>query len=228
MAGYQGQRGWNPVSLGAALAINGGVLAVLMLATGVTKGITDPFKRIEAVNIPIDPLPPPPPPKEEVKPVERSVTDPAPVPVPYIPPAPYPVPGPAIESTEVLPTQPPPTLPMTVPAGTGSGGTGAAAIPALPVLVSASVDPRYRDDFQPDYPPAERNEGRDGVVTVRVLVGRDGRVARIEPIQATSDAFFQATKRRALSKWRFRPATRDGVPTESWREMTVRFTMEDA
>jgi protein TonB len=133
-----------------------------------------------------------------------------------------------IDSTDVVPPAPPPPVPLpTTPSGVGTGTPVTVATP-LPVLVEASVDPRYRADFQPDYPAFERNIGRDGVVVVRVLVGSNGRVSAIEPVRATSDAFFEATKKRALSKWRFRPATRDGVATESWRQMTVRFTMQDS
>ena len=221
---YQGQRGLSPVGLGVAIAINGGLLALaIMTATTVVRGPVD--KPFEATAIPIDP---PPPPIDEVKPVERVVTDPAPAPLPVVPPAPYPVPGPVIESTDVIPPAPPPPVPLpTTPSGVGTGTPVTVATP-LPVLVEASVDPRYRADFQPDYPAFERNIGRDGVVVVRVLVGSNGRVSAIEPVRATSDAFFDATKKRALSKWRFRPATRDGVAIESWRQMTVRFTMQDS
>ncbi len=225
---YEGRRGWNPASLTAAVAINGGVLALLLLATTTPRILTEPWKPFEAIDVPIDP-PPPPIPPEPAPPAERTVIDPAPLPLPYIPPAPLPVPGPRIDAIDTLPPSPP--LPMgmgNVPLGTGGAGTAPVATPAPPVLVAASVDPRYRADFQPDYPAFERNQARDGTVVVRVLVGRDGRVAAIERVSATSDAFFDATKRRALSKWRFRPATRDGVAVESWREMTVRFTMEDA
>jgi len=127
-----------------------------------------------------------------------------------------------------MPTVAPPLMPtLPAPSATGTGSPVTVATP-LPVLVNASVDPRYRADFQPDYPAFERNQGRDGIVVVRVLVGANGRVAAVEQVSATSDAFFDATKRRALSKWRFRPATRDGVAVESWREMTVRFNMEDS
>lgn len=220
---YQGQRGLNPVGLGIAIAINGGLLALAVLtATTVVTRIEDrPF---EATAVPIEP---PPPPIDEVKPVERVDPNPAPVPPIYTPPAPIPVPGPVITSTNIMPTTMPPLMPAPpAPSATGTGSPVTVASP-LPVMVNASIDPRYRADFQPDYPAFERNQARDGVVVLRVLVGANGRVSAVEQVSATSDAFFEATKRRALSKWRFRPATRDGVAVESWREMTVRFNMED-
>jgi protein TonB len=226
---YQGQRGWNPTGLGVAIAINGSILALLMTMATTTKVISDQRGSIETVDVPIDP---PPPPIAEPKPVERRLPDPAPAPEDklYVPTPPIPVPatGPTVDSTATLPVgPPPPSGTTTAPGGTGTGGTGVEVAPVLPVLVEASVDPRYRADFQPDYPAFERNQAREGVAVVRVLVGTNGRVTAVEPVRATSDAFFEATKRRALSKWRFRPATRDGVAVESWRVMTVRFTMTD-
>jgi len=64
-------------------------------------------------------------------------------------------------------------------------------------------------------------------VTIRVLVGVDGRVKQVERVSATSEAFWQATQQQALRAWRFRPATRGSVPEEAWRTMTLTFRMED-
>jgi len=100
--------------------------------------------------------------------------------------------------------------------------------PAPPKLVMAQVDPRYAGQFQPDYPLREERAGIEGSVTVRVLIGTDGRVKAVELVRGDGPAFFEATKKRALSKWRFKPATRGGVAEESWREMTVRFQLRDA
>ena len=49
---------------------------------------------------------------------------------------------------------------------------------------------------------------------------------RRSAISSASDAFLDVTRRQALAKWKFRPATRDGVPYETWRSMTVRFVLE--
>ncbi|MGB3319354.1 MAG: energy transducer TonB, partial [Sphingopyxis granuli] len=97
-----------------------------------------------------------------------------------------------------------------------------------PALVAAAVDPRFAGTFQPDYPAREQRAGIEGVVRVRVLIGTDGRVKAVELVSTDDPAFFEATRKRALSKWRFKPATRGGVPEESWKEMTVRFQIRDA
>lgn len=120
--------------------------------------------------------------------------------------------------------------PVTIdqPPGTGIGSGGGVAIdPPAPVFTEASADPRYADQFQPLYPAEERRLGVEGLVKVRVLIGTDGRVKAIEPVSAASPGFLDATRRQALSKWRFRPATRDGVPIERWRIMRVNFVLTE-
>ncbi|WP_448662556.1 TonB family protein [Sphingomonas sp. CJ20] len=207
------------VSLGAAFAINGAIIAGLVFSA--------PYVVKEKGHTPItiyDPFDPPvPPPVEQPKPqpeakVERTTTVPKPtVPDPLIKTAQDPI---IAGTTEV-----PPSLP---PAG-GSFETGPLTEPttvkALPPLIAPSQDPRYLKDFQPAYPAAELRAQRDGQVSIRVLIGIDGRVKEVQQLRATSDAFFEATRRQALSKWRFKPATRGGIPEESWRVMTVRFEL---
>lgn len=100
-------------------------------------------------------------------------------------------------------------------------------IPARIIFKDATVHPRYRDALQPDYPPGLIRREIEGAVTIRVLVGTDGRVKSIEPVRFDDQELLQVTEQHALRKWRFLPATRDGVPVESWREMSVRFQIPD-
>lgn len=209
--------GFKPASLGIALAVNGAVVAALWLASPhvITVHVDRPFK---TYSVPIDP-PPEPLPVPAAKPLARTMTVPpvrTPVPVidvltPIVPIAttadPVPAPNPSATASGVA-VDPVPTATPT------------------PVLVDASVDPRYAADLQPLYPPEETRAGREGRVVVRVLVGVDGRVKQVEPVSATSDAFFRATAQRATSRWRFRPATRDGIPVEAWRTMAIRFVLK--
>ena len=95
------------------------------------------------------------------------------------------------------------------------------------MLTPAGIDDHYANAFQPPYPAAEQRAGQEGVVTVRVLIGVDGRVRQVEQVAAASDAFWRVTERQALGRWRFRPATRDGVPVEQWKTMTVRFRLQE-
>ncbi len=92
-----------------------------------------------------------------------------------------------------------------------------------PVIAGAKLNTRFSKQFQPPYPSGLLRMGEEGMVTVRVLVGTDGRAKQIELIDSPHDGFWTATKRHALKKWRFEPATKDGAPFESWMTLKVRF-----
>lgn len=208
---HAGSRGIKPVSLGASLLVNGAVvLALVYAAPNVIPHKDTPF---ETSFIPI-PSPPQPP-----EPQPRSA-HPTPAPLPDAP-----------TPKVALPTTPSFNLPLTPPLDPGPiaglGDSPAVTPSPLPALVGAAVDPHYAGDFQPTYPPAERRAGHEGRVVVRVLIGVDGRVRQIEKVSATSDAFFAVTRERALSKWRFKPATRGDVPVEQWKQMSVSFVLEN-
>jgi protein TonB len=113
--------------------------------------------------------------------------------------------------------------------GTGSGGAGmdipfeAIKITPDPVIVGARLNTRYAEQFQPAYPPGQLRLEQEAEVSVRVLVGSDGRVKQIELIDSPQVDFWSATRKQALKKWRFTPATKDGKPFESWMTLKVRF-----
>ena len=92
-----------------------------------------------------------------------------------------------------------------------------------PVMVGARLDSRYADRFQPAYPAGQLRFEREAEISVRVLVGGDGRVKQIELIDSPHEDFWIATRKQALKNWRFTPATRDGKPFESWMTLKVRF-----
>jgi periplasmic protein TonB len=113
--------------------------------------------------------------------------------------------------------------------GSGSGeglGGGIDIIEIDPPKPPVIVGPQFTGrNPQPPYPSAMQRMNIEGAVTVRVLVGVDGRPLRIEAVKVDQDAFFAATREWAMKNWRFKPATRDGEPFQEWRTMTVRFEM---
>jgi protein TonB len=80
-------------------------------------------------------------------------------------------------------------------------------------------------ELQPPYPASEERAENEGSVTVRILIGTDGRVKSVEKVRGANDAFFRATEQQALRHWRFRPATVDGRPVESRKTITVHFRL---
>ncbi len=218
---YTGERRFSPGGIAAALGINAAVVGALMVAAPFVKTLAPADPPLTTYRVPIEPPPPlDPVPQPRMQAAPRARID-APLP---------PIPMPRASDWQV-----PAATDFTVPAAdlgtvTGGTGTGASATPevkAAPVIVAPGIDPRYAADFQPAYPPSEQRAGASGKVTVRVLVGTDGRVKQVERVSATSDAFWRATERQALSRWRFRPGTRDGVAEAAWRTMTVTFVLTD-
>ena len=211
-----GSKKLNPGSLALSVGIVGGLVAAAMMSNTVVTALTGEKPPLTIYPVPPETPPPPPDPqprRQPKAPIERQVLPQLPQ-VPDLPRAPF-----------VPPPDPGPPVGLG-----GDGGTGIVIDPPKPpppVLRGADVDGRYARDFQPTYPVEERRAGREGVVTLRVLIGVDGRVREVERVAAASDAFWRVTERQALGRWRFRPATRDGVPYDSWKQMTVRFTLED-
>lgn len=213
--GYDPGAGHRPVA--AVLAL--GLPAALVVAVALSPMIVDKtpiLKPTEWTSITL-PKPTPPDPQPEAKPQperqqERVTTVETTLP-------------PLAQDTIVVP-QPPP---YTHPTGTGTGTAPPVDPPAPPPkLVLAELDGRYLSAFQPAYPASEQRREIEGSVRVRVLIGTDGRVKAVELVSSDSPGFFEETKRRALSRWRFTPATRGGVPEESWKVMTVRFQIRGA
>lgn len=202
------------------LAMAATALPVLALIAGLQISHTTQIAKIfEGTSIRLDP-PPPPDPKPITQPKEPTPA----VETIYTPPITPPIVAPnPIKTTDILPPPTPPT-PIVEP-GVGNGGGVVIDPPKPPVMVNAEVDPKYRNLLQPPYPAEEQRAGNSGRVVVRVRIGTDGRVKEVNKVSAASDAFYAAAERQALTKWRFRPATKDGVAIEQWKTMSLSFVL---
>ncbi|WP_423606478.1 TonB family protein [Sphingomonas sp. MS122] len=205
-----------PAGAGAALLISGAMILGLYYAgPRIAPGVFDDPLVVRPISIP-EPPEPQPEPQPKTQPLRTRTTPPITQPDPRVvlPPT-----GPVIGTT---PDPGPVTFDPPGDPGPLSGGITLDPPPA-PVMVGAEVDPRYADALQPPYPPSAIRAGIEGSVTVRALIGVDGRVKAIEILKSPDDALSEATRRQALSRWRFKPATRDGIPVEGWKRMTMRF-----
>lgn len=213
--GYLDQKTRSPLSLGAAVAINGAMVGALLFAN--PDIIRNVPTVIDVIHIPLDPPPDPVKPPEQPK--QKAQTPQKPIE--------------QVETTKPLPptgskfTWPEPELPVGKGIAEGTETTTTTKVPPhIPVLVGPKIHPRYRDKLQPPYPPGKIRSDEEGVVVVRVLIGADGRVKQVQKVEASDDAFFRATQEQALRYWRFLPATEDGVAVESWETKTVRFRLD--
>ena len=215
--GFYEQKRFSPTGLGIVIALHAGAIAAVAVMKGPEIIRYLPVRTtIFDVPIPDDPPEVPPPPIQVDQPRNQVSQVDAPIPVFDLQTAGLEVIGPPV-----------PAPPLPGPIGTASAGTVGEMAPALPPMrIDAAFDPRFADALQPPYPTSEERAQRNGSVRVRVTIGADGRVKSVERVNATSDAFWRATERHALSRWRFRPATVDGRPVESRKELSVLFRIE--
>jgi TonB family protein len=75
-----------------------------------------------------------------------------------------------------------------------------------------------------DYPDPARREHVQGAVEVRALVGKDGRILRVEATSGPLGLRFQAERMVRLRE--YEPFTRNGTAVEAWVTTTVHFNVE--
>jgi periplasmic protein TonB len=96
-----------------------------------------------------------------------------------------------------------------------------------PTIAAAAVDPR-RPLTQPPYPPASIRSSEEGALALDVLVGTDGHVKDAKVARSSGSARLDgAAMNEAKTRWRLRPATRNGVPFEQWLTLRVVFRLEN-
>ena len=210
-AGFYEPQKFRPTGLALVVALHAAALGALVLVKG-PEFVTELPARTKVIFIPLPEDPPemPPPPVED---------NPPPRPTEFTAPR---------QETIILNKGPVATQePQERAAFADAGSALSRDIPDLPpVRVDALFDPRFAADQQPPYPTREHRAQRGGQVRILVTIGADGRVKAVQRLSATSDAFWQATQRHALNRWRFRPATIDGRPVESTKTLTITFQIE--
>jgi protein TonB len=182
-------------------AINSG------LARKFVKVIKGPVEAVllEETKPDIPPPPPPPPPK--------NLPPPPPA---YVPPvevavaAPTPVNAIAAVSNTPQPVAPPSPMPVVVA--------------AAPVVTAAVISASSCE--KPEYPSASKRLEEEGTVTLKFLVGADGKV--IESAVEKSSGFrrLDEAARAGLSKCQFKPGTVDGKPQQTWASMKYTWRLE--
>ena len=193
------------------------VLLHLLLLWAINSGLARSFVKklkgpVEAVLLeeqkPDIPPPPPPPPPKNLPPPPPS----------YVPPVEVPVSAPpaanAIAAVSNTPQPPAPPSPLPV----------VAAPPAAPVRTGAVVNSANCE--KPEYPSASRRLEEEGTVSLRFLVGVDGKVIQAEVDKSSGFRRLDEAARAGLAKCQFKPATVDGKPEQAWASMKYTWRLE--
>ena len=174
------------------------------LARAFVKKIKGPVEAVllEDAKPDIPPPPPPPPPKN------------LPPPPAYVPPVDVPVSNaaPAANAIAAVSATPQPPAPP------------APAVVKDPVRTAAVVNSTNCE--KPEYPSASRRLEEEGTVSLRFLVGVDGKVIQAEVEKSSGFKRLDEAARAGLSRCAFKPATVDGKPEQGWATMKYTCRLE--
>jgi periplasmic protein TonB len=87
------------------------------------------------------------------------------------------------------------------------------------------VQPEAIERQAPTYPPELRAAGVEGEVVARAVIGEDGRVRDVEIVRTDHPLFAEALL-ETVPRWRFRPATVDGLPIEIDYTLVQQFKLD--
>lgn len=111
-----------------------------------------------------------------------------------------------VATTEIAPPS------MTSPANTTTQETAPSAI-------------AYGSRTKVAYPIEALRNREQGTVILSVLVGADGTVLSVEIEKSSGSRNLDRAAREAVAKWRFHPATRNGVAHSAWASVPVTFNL---
>ena len=156
---------------------------------------------------------------ELISEVTPSLPPPAPKPPPPAPPPPPT--APVVTTPSPAAIQLPPAPPVAAPAL-----PPAPPAPAAPAVRTSAVIQAGATCAKPDYPSASRRLEEEGTVTLKFLIGIDGRVMQAEVEKTSGFQRLDEAARNALSKCQFKPGTVDGKPEQSWASIKYTWRLE--
>jgi TonB family protein len=109
-------------------------------------------------------------------------------------------------------------------------GVSASPVPQGPraIRVGGNIRvPRKLFDVHPVYPASMREAGREGVVPIEAVIGRDGAVHSVRVLSANIHPDFAVAAADAVRQWRFQPTLLNGVPVEVTMTVTVKFSLSE-
>jgi len=93
-------------------------------------------------------------------------------------------------------------------------------------IEEADFPPIVLESVEPVYPPIALQSGTEGSVTLFALISETGEVleTKLAPGPSPGKGFIQAAD-KALRKWKFKPAKKNGIRVKVWKKMTITFKL---
>ena len=84
--------------------------------------------------------------------------------------------------------------------------------------------PELVEKVEPKYPGHWRREGKEGVVVIEAIVSEEGCVQEARVLKR-ADVALDVEAARAVTQWKYRPATKDGIPVRVYLTVTVTYRL---
>ena len=200
------------ISFLLVVGLHAGVLAAVILLPSSPKPLEIVMPTIQGILVMAEPEqapPPPPEPPPPPPPEKKPEPKPMPKPLPKAPPseravkAPEPEPAPQAEK----PVEPTPAAPAPAPVVPPRAEAGQLSNPA------------------PVYPSLSRRLREEGIVVLEILIKADGTVGEIKIKSSSGFKRLDETAAKAVSQWRYLPATQGGKTIDFWYEQPVEFNL---
>jgi protein TonB len=84
--------------------------------------------------------------------------------------------------------------------------------------------PMLIERVEPQYPEIERKIHKQGIVILEAIITSDGAVDEVKVLKS-ADAILDEAAKRAVTQWRYRPATLNGRAVRVYLTVTVSFQL---
>jgi protein TonB len=154
------------------------------------------------------------------------------MPTPVAPIPAEPAPAPLVKQHRIEPTAPTivPVAPPVQDAPTFVANVAPPTVDAVPTITAPSETTpsaiAYGNQTHIAYPAEALRNREQGTVLLRVLVGADGAVLGVEIEKSSGSRSLDRAAREAVAKWRFHPATSNGVALSAWASVPVAFDLK--
>jgi TonB family protein len=117
-------------------------------------------------------------------------------------------------------------IPIAPTDNSASAGTVDAAASSSPraIVTQQESEKLLVHQIAPFYPHAARRNHIEGTVSLKAVIGTDGRVASLTPLSGPPQLIPPTTG--AVEQWRYRPYLQSGKPVEMETVITVNFSLK--
>jgi len=119
---------------------------------------------------------------------------------------------------------PPPAKPESEPAPVFNTAPAKTRVGDIVSIKQVDTQPELIQQELPRFPAAAKGRGVAGMVLLNTLISENGDVLQIVAIRKIDSPFgFNEAAERAVKKWKFRPAWKDGVRVKVWKVIPIEF-----